>query len=291
MKRYLIALVCALVMLPSISFADAPNFNKEQLDLRTDVLNFLKVEGYMPEIDSDGDIKFKSQGQEMYFSVSESNTNPMHVILFMYFSKPSGYSEECILKAGSELNKQKGAKVVFFDDTFMITSEMFVRHSEAVLEAFYSMMENIEEVKDNFIDYCDTYSSTPVASISEIPFIITKVEVGNVDYDGNIVQDYGVTVWDNKSKYLKPRITVKPLSGAGKYTVTVKLYQNNILSTGSNSSDYSYTNEISVSGQSGQVIYLSGWGSNTAGHWSAGNYRFEIWYGDYCLGSKSFKVI
>lgn len=291
MKRYLIALVCALVMLPSISFADAPNFNKEQLALRTDVFNFLKVEGYMPEIDSDGDIKFKSQGKEFYFSVSESNTNPMHVILFMYFSKPSGYSEECIIKAGSELNKQKGAKVVFFDDSFMIVSEMFVRQSEAVLEAFYSMMENIEEVKDNFIDYCDTYSSTSVASISEIPFIITKVEVANVDNDYNIIQDFGVTVWDNKSKYLQPRITVKPLSGAGKYTVTVKLYQNNLLSTGSNSSDYSYTNEISVSGQSGQVIYLKGWGSNTAGHWSAGNYRFEIWYGDYCLGSKSFKVI
>lgn len=291
MKRYLIALVCALVMLPSISFADAPNFNKEQLALRTDVFNFLKVEGYMPEIDSDGDIKFKSQGKEFYFSVSESNTNPMHVILFMYFSKPSGYSEECIIKAGSELNKQKGAKVVFFDDSFMIVSEMFVRHSEAVLEAFYSMLENIEEVKDNFIDYCDTYSSTSVASISEIPFIITKVEVANVDNDYNIIQDFGVTVWDNKSKYLQPRITVKPLSGAGKYTVTVKLYQNNLLSTGSNSSDYSYTNEISVSGQSGQVIYLMGWGSNTAGHWSAGNYRFEVWYGDYCLGSKSFKVI
>jgi hypothetical protein len=153
------------------------------------------------------------------------------------------------------------------------------------------MMENIEEVKDNFIDYCDTYSSTPVASISEIPFIITKIEVANVDNDYNIIQDFGVTVWDNKSKYLQPRITVKPLSGAGKYTVTVKLYQNNILSTGSNSSDYSYPNEISVSGQSSQVIYLKGWGSNTAGHWSAGNYRFEIWYGDYCLGSKSFKVI
>ena len=153
------------------------------------------------------------------------------------------------------------------------------------------MLENIEEVKDNFIDYCDTYSSTPVASISEIPFLITKFEVANVDYDGNIIQDFGVTVWDNKSKYLKPRITVKPLSGAGKYTVTVKLYQNNKLSTGTNSSDYSYTNEISVSGQSGQVIYLMGWGSNTAGHWSAGNYRFEVWYGDYCLGSKSFKVI
>jgi hypothetical protein len=277
-------------MLPSVSFADVPNFNKEQLDLRTDVFNFLKVEGYMPEIDSDGDIKFKSQGQEMYFSVSESNTNPMHVILFMYFSKPSGYSEECILKAGSELNKQKGAKVVFFDDSFMITSEMFVRHSEAVLEAFYSMMENIEEVKDNFIDYCDTYNSTPVASISEIPFIITKFEVANVDYNNNIIQDYGVTIWDNKSQYLKPRITVKPLSGADTYTITIKLYQNNKLYTGK-STDYTYTNDISVSGQSGQVISLTGWGSSTSGFWPAGNYRFEIWYGDYCLGSKSFKVI
>ena len=69
-------------------------------------------------------------------------------------------------------------------------------------------------------------------------------------------------------------------------------YKDGTLKTGSSSpSGYSYSSKITISGNSPQVFTLSGWGSKTAGHWSIGNYRFEIWYGDYCIGSKTFNII
>jgi hypothetical protein len=112
------------------------------------------------------------------------------------------------------------------------------------------------------------------------------------DKDGNVIQDFGASIWDYKTQYLSPRITIKPYAKSGTYTVYVKLYKNGELSTGTNSpTGYSYSTTVTVSGSSSQVVRLSGWGSSTSGHWPIADYRFEVWYGDYCIGSKSFKVI
>ena len=107
-----------------------------------------------------------------------------------------------------------------------------------------------------------------------------------------VIQDKKIkTIWDFKTKYLKPRLSVKPFK-SGTYTVYVKMYKNGTLTTGSNSpTGYSYSDSVTISGTSQHTVYLDGWGSTTAGHWSAGNYRFEVWYDGYCIGSKDFRVI
>ena len=297
MKRFIITLVLGLLILPSISFAQSDSgFNSEQLALRTDLFNFLKEEGFMPELDSDGDIKFKSEGQPYYMSVSKTDENPMYVVLFRSFNNPDEYSAETIAMASTKLNFYKGVKVLCFEKSFRIGAELYVRNSEPVKSAFYKLKGIIDSVKSDFLDECKNVgpvsSLSSSNSISEIPFIITKLEVANTDENSNIIQDYGETIWDYKTKYLTPRITVKPFKSTGTYTIYVKLYKDGSLRTGSSSpSGYSYSSKVTISGNSSQVFTLSGWGSKTAGHWSTGEYRFEIWYGDYCIGSKTFKVI
>ena len=297
MKRLIITLVLGLLILPSISFAQSDSgFNSEQLTLRTDLFNFLKEEGFMPELDSDGDIKFKSEGQAYYISVSKTDENPMYVVLFRSFNNPDEYSAETIAMASTKLNIYKGVKVLCFDKSFRIGAELYVRNAEPVKSAFYKLIGIIDSVKSDFLDECENVgsvsSSSSSNSISEIPFIITKLEVANTDENSNIIQDYGETIWDYKTKYLTPRITVKPFKSTGTYTIYVKLYKDGSLSTGTSSpSGYSYSNKVTISGNSSQVFTLSGWGSKTAGNWSTGEYRFEIWYDDYCIGSKTFKVI
>lgn len=297
MKRLIITLVLGLLILPSMSFAQSDSgFNSEQLALRTDLFNFLKEEGFMPELDSDGDIKFKSEGQAYYISVSKTDENPMYVVLFRSFSNPDEYSAETIAMASTKLNFYKGVKVLCFDKSFRIGAELYVRNAEPVKSAFYKLKGIIDSVKSDFLDECKNVgsvsSSSSSNSTSEIPFIITKLEVANTDEDSNIIQDYGETIWDYKTKYLTPRITVKPFKSTGTYTIYVKLYKDGSLRTGTSSpSGYSYSSKVTISGNSSQVFTLSGWGSKTAGHWSTGEYRFEIWYDDYCIGSKTFKVI
>ena len=296
MKRFVITLVLGLLMLPSISFAQSDSgFNSEQLALRTDLFNFLKEEGFMPELDSDGDIKFKSEGQAYFISVSKTDENPMFVVLFRQFSNPDEYSAETIAMASTKLNFYKGVKVLCSDKSFRIGAELYVRNAEPVKSAFYKLKGIINSVKSDFLDECKNVgsvsSSSGSNSISEIPFIVTKLEVANTDENSKVIQDYGETIWDFKTKYLTPRITVKPFKSTGTYTVYVKLYKDGSLSTGTSSpSGYTYSSKVTISGNSSQVFTLSGWGSKTAGNWSMGEYRFEIWYGDYCIGSKTFKV-
>ena len=296
MKRFFITLVLVLLMLPFVSFAqNNSEFNSEQLALRSDLFNFLKEEGFVPELDSDGDIKFKSEGQIYYISVSKANDNPMYVVLYRSFNNPEDYSLETIVMATKKLNFYKAVKVLCYDNSFRIGAEMFVRSAEPVKDAFYKLKEIIDSVKSDFLDECKNVgnisSSSVLHTISEIPFIVTKLEVANTDENNKVIQDYGETIWDFKTKYLTPRITIKPFKSAGTYTVYVKLYKNGTLSTGTSSpAGYTYSSKVTVSGNSSQVFTLSGWGSKTAGNWSIGEYRFEIWYGDYCIGSKTFQV-
>lgn len=292
MKRFFITLVLGLLILPSISFAQSDSeYNSEQLALRTELFNFLKEEGFSPEIDSDGDIAFKSEGKKYYIIVSKTDENPMYVVLCRMFNYPEEYSRETFILATRELNLYKGIKVVCLKDYYRIGAELYVRDSEPIKGLFYKSVELINIATSEVIEKCENTKSISVSTISEIPFIITKMEVANTDKDGNIIQDYGTSIWDYKTKYLKPRITIKPFNNSGTYTVYVRLYKDGSLSTGSSSpSGYSYSYTISMTGKSSQIIELSGWGSNTAGHWNAGDYRFEVWYGDYCIGSKNFKI-
>lgn len=290
MGRLIVILLMGLLAYPQISAAkDGKELNSEQLRLRTDLFNFLKEEGFMPELDSDGDVKFKSEGAVYYFSVSDTDENPMFVSFFREFDLPDEYPVETLVMATRELNMYKGVKMVIFKNSFRICAELYVRNAEPVKAAFYQLKGVIGSVKSDVLNEC---SKVGTVSSSGSPFTIIKMEVANVEKNGDIIQGYGSTIYDFKSKYLKPRLTVNSAS-SGSYTVYVKLYKNEVLQRNTNTSPegYTYLETVKVNGSSGQTIELMGWGSENAGIWAIGSYRYEVWYNGKCVGSKIFKVI
>ena len=70
MKKIVSLIVCMLFLGTTFCFAD--ELNLAQLRLRGDIKNYLQQEGYMPEIDSDGDIKFKKEGDTFYVKINAS---------------------------------------------------------------------------------------------------------------------------------------------------------------------------------------------------------------------------
>lgn len=125
---------------------------------------------------------------------------------------------------------------------------------------------------------------------SSYPLIISDIQVANTYSNGAIETDYGNTLYSSRTMYLTPKIIYEGIS-SGNITLHIKLYRpNGQLSTGTSSpSGYSYTSSTWVySGNNSSS--LGGWGNSTKGNWPSGNYRFEIWYNNTCLKSKTFTV-
>jgi serine/threonine protein kinase len=145
--------------------------------------------------------------------------------------------------------------------------------------------------KDEEINQLKNELNTLKTDITSVaPFVIYKIEIGNVDYDGNVETEYGRTIYSSHTMYLKPKVYYKGFS-AGNYNLKIKWFTpDGSLSTGTSSPyGYSQVNDYSfVEGENSRT--LMGWGNKTMGHWRSGVYRLEIWYRDNCVYVKNFRI-
>lgn len=108
---------------------------------------------------------------------------------------------------------------------------------------------------------------------------ITSAEFCNQDYDGNMLDDYGSTLYSSKMRYLKCKFYYNGLTSTTSKNIYVKIYDpNGTLKTGSQSPDgytFKYDDRNLYSGSNS--LELLGYGNNTKSTYSAGTYRYEIW--------------
>lgn len=285
-----------LCLLAGITVFAQKDLNSSQLKLRTDIFNFLKEEGFMPEIDKDGDIKFKRQGNFCFVIISETNTSPMYARMERYISVPEQYSEMTSRLAAEQLSRRfKAIKCCYMasSNTLKMSAEMFLRSSEPFKEVFYQLCSSMDDLKDEIGNALEEEANDlPDNNKSvNIPLSISKIEIGNVYNDGKVETKYGATLHDDNTMYLKPRITYTG-NKSGKVTLKVKFFNaDGELSTSSKSpSGFSYEQSVSIEKGSGKTIELNGWGGEDKGHWKAGNYRLEVWYEKTCLKRCEFEV-
>lgn len=126
------------------------------------------------------------------------------------------------------------------------------------------------------------------------PIYIKKLEVANADGSGKAISQYGKDISAASSMYLLPQITYYGFKPGEKLELQVKLYNpgGNIVLGNESPKDgsYSYTYTINSVFPSDNVVALKGWGGSDKGHFSAGTYRYEIWYNDMCFKSVTFKL-
>ncbi len=146
------------------------------------------------------------------------------------------------------------------------------------LEQKISSLERDKEALDEKLNSISTYC----------PIIVNILKVGNGYKDGTIETDFGNTLYSFNSMYLIPQIEFIGLKNTT-ITVYLKLYKDGALrQLASPPSGYSFDSEINIS-ENG-ISTLSGLGSETKGYWSAGNYRYEVWYNDMCLKAINFTL-
>lgn len=143
---YLIAILSSFCV---CSYAEK-SFSAEQLALRNSLKSFLQSEGFVPTIDSDGDIKFKRNGDTYYILVSDNNKSPMYIKLAKYFNYSETVTKTKINLYAAEVNLYKMAKLTALDNSYSIGAELFLTSSSAFTTIFYKLLDVMDDAESEF---------------------------------------------------------------------------------------------------------------------------------------------
>lgn len=289
MKKAFLLMLCFIAFTTAFAQKD---LNSSQLKLRTEIYNFLREEGYAPEIDSDGDIAFKRSGERYYIIISEVNDSPMYVRFEHYWTVPDQYTGIVARLAAENLTRQYKAIKCYYlssSETMKIAADMFLRSSEPFKQVYYQLCSSLDDMESDLMETLIEESGN--VGSSNAPLTIQKIEMANVYKDGSIETDYGYTIYDIFTMYLKPKITYTG-HRSGKINLKVKFYNadGNLSTSSSSPTGFSYEDDVTIEIGSGKTFTLSGWGGTDKGHWKEGTYRLEIWYENTCLKKHTFEV-
>lgn len=86
------------------------------------VCDLLKSEGYQPEIDDEGDIRFKHDGFSYYLLIYEDDTPYFHLQLPAFHQVKSEEDKAKVFEACNEVNRSsKLAKVTFYPEEMVVS--------------------------------------------------------------------------------------------------------------------------------------------------------------------------
>lgn len=261
----------------------ANNITPEQKAFRNALMSFLREEGFYPSVDDDNSLTFKKEGELYWIDIAENS--PFYVEFHRNgFNCTDANMSAVILACNKSNARTKCVKSIANESSVSLVIEMYCHSVEEFKYVFYKCLKELDNAYKATQDFYNEFNDGGTS-----PFSISKVEVANSDTDGSLITTWDATIYDFKTKYIKPRLTVD-VKKSGTYDIYVKFITSTGLSTGSNSpSGYSYKSSVKM--ESGIHTYiLSGWGSNTAGNWKEGNYKFEFYYEGELIGKKEFKV-
>lgn len=152
-KLYLFVSLLAVCALQAM----AQELTTAQRQLRSDISYFLREEGFLPEIDSDGDIMFKKEGGVYYISIDHNDTSPMYLAMHRdYLYSDNGlFTKPNVAKAANELNLYKGVKVICFDNNYSYRAEMYLVNAEHFKYTFYKLLSQLENIENDMESECE----------------------------------------------------------------------------------------------------------------------------------------
>jgi hypothetical protein len=139
------------VTTPGRTEREAPKMDKQaKAQLYVD---YLKGEGYQPEIDGDGDVRFKSEGRSYFISVDE-NDDSFFRVCFPNFWPIENEEERVRVHAACDHSnrRSKVAKVFTVRDDVWASLELFVATPEGFKPLFTRCMAALQNGVRNFVD-------------------------------------------------------------------------------------------------------------------------------------------
>lgn len=127
-------------------FAQSKDLKGSQLAIRNSIQSYLKSEGFQPEIDDDGDIKFKRQGGTYFVSVSATDENPVFVQLNKYFKYGDELTQTKLVLFSMD-NNYKACKIRPLKEMYIISGEFFIHNASAFTSVFYRILNVMDTIE------------------------------------------------------------------------------------------------------------------------------------------------
>lgn len=155
-RRFVLAALFCLVL----NFASyAQSLNSEQSLLSNTIVAFLKEQGFQPETGG-SIIGFDYNECRMVIRIDPQEIDPMFVSLAAVFELPKDYSPQIVFSTANYLNRNNGVKILAFNESFSVQTEMFLTDAEDFTSVFKKMAEQILAVVSSFAEtYSNAYSA------------------------------------------------------------------------------------------------------------------------------------
>jgi hypothetical protein len=145
--RYLLVLLCLL--------AFDLNAQSSKGALQQMYLSYLREEGYQPDIDSDGDIRFKAEGRTLYIYVYENDPNFFRMIYPYFWSIESEEEMRKVAEIASYITRTTKVVRVYMERDNKDTSidvAILVEKPEDFKKHFSRLLSIIFQARQEFID-------------------------------------------------------------------------------------------------------------------------------------------
>ena len=132
--------------------AYAQNMTKQQFQQM--YINYLKAEGFSPNVDSDGDVAFKYEGRTYYIIVYEDDPQFFSIIYPNFWKIESDDEQIQAVFSATEVTRRKKVVKVYLttNDNVSISADILLKNPADFSAVFYRLMGQIVEARQDFID-------------------------------------------------------------------------------------------------------------------------------------------
>jgi hypothetical protein len=150
-RLVLIALLLIAWIVPATQ-AGAQNTSDKKKELQRLYVGFLTDEGYKPEIDSDGDVRFKYEGKTYFIQVTEADPEFFRLVLANIWSIDSETERAQVMTALDYSNaRSKVTKAHSVKDNVWVCVELFVADPADFKGVFKRSLSALQNGVANFV--------------------------------------------------------------------------------------------------------------------------------------------
>lgn len=145
MKKILFLILSLIAVSSGIQ---AKDFNKQQLELRLEIVKYLSGEGFQPKIDEDGDVLFDRNDISYYLIIDEDWSEPFLITLYTGFLyDEDNYTLSNLENCITTVALHKMVKLYCMDESYTYRSDLFCKDADILKTSFYPMLEELEAAR------------------------------------------------------------------------------------------------------------------------------------------------